>query len=987
MTNTQVSPQKGFVPGILPWLVAGGALLLYLVTLNPWISVSSLEHTARVSGLAWQPDLTRPVYWVLTYPFHWLPAKNIPLALNIFSAVCAALSLALFVRSAALLPHDRTEEQRLRERSPGSQLSIPTAWVPPLFGALMLGLQLTFWENATAAGPEILDVLLMAWVVRCVLEFRNDGRQSWLSSASLVYAAGMTNSWVFIGLFPLFLISLVWIKGVAFFQVDFLTRMFFWGLAGLSFYLLLPLVNTLSDTSNLSLWQALKQNLSYQKTTLTTVLRPSLLFRGERPLWVLALPSLLPLLMVGIKWPPYFGDLSRLGIMISTFSFHLVHGFLLVFCTWMALDPPMSARSYGFASQLLCLPYFGAIGLAYFMGYFLLIFGRKSQRRSRPGPSYSPIVKWGFWGLAVTLCVAGPVALLLRNLPPIRETNGPTLFTYAAQLHRHLPKEGGFVVSDDLWNLWLAQAAGARLGEDEHFVYLLAGSEGPAVPETLRLPHYHTFLRNRYQDRWPVTVNDKSEDLIAPQSLVELMYGLASRTNVYYLHPSFGYYFEVLYPETHGPVFKLSPYPTNAIAAPLPSPQILQQNLAFWNGEARPMEQTLLACLARSKAAPKDLPLIPRIFKKLGLPSKPSQTFLGLAAITSRRLNTWGVELQRNNQLVEAQDAFRRAIELNPANTVAQVNLKSNKALQSGGPPDPEVQKIVDAMIVEYRSNLDAIINAHGPFDEPSVTFQQGQVFARSRNIRQGLHYLIRTRELDPRNLNARILLATLFNLVSRPDETLQVLKETEADAQLLGLNNTNRALLFPLEATAHLTKGDSTNAIRVIKAGLKSFPEDDSLLATAAQVYITQGQYSNALQIIEKRLQRAPKNPSLLLDKGFLLLQLNAPTVSTPILTEVMELTGQNNLDLYYGALLNRAIAHLRNKAFNESKQDYSALLDKFPNSHVVHFGLGEIAYALSNVSEAISHYRQYLVNAPTNTTEASNVVLRLKQLETTPR
>src|SRR5437588_3070567 len=107
-TAREVSSENRFVAGVLPWLVAAVAALLYLVTLNHWVSFSSLLPVGRVSGWLWQPSLTEPLYWIVTYPFRWLPASFIPVALNLFSAACAALSLALLSRSVVLLPHDRT---------------------------------------------------------------------------------------------------------------------------------------------------------------------------------------------------------------------------------------------------------------------------------------------------------------------------------------------------------------------------------------------------------------------------------------------------------------------------------------------------------------------------------------------------------------------------------------------------------------------------------------------------------------------------------------------------------------------------------------------------------------------------------------------------------------------------------------------------------------------------------------------------------------
>ena len=41
--------------------------------------------------------------------------------------------------------------------------------------------------------------------------------------------------------------------------------------------------------------------------------------------------------------------------------------------------------------------------------------------------------------------------------------------------------------------------------------------------------------------------------------LVQLLSRLAQTNSLYYLHPSFGYYFEFFYPEPHGLVYKLNP--------------------------------------------------------------------------------------------------------------------------------------------------------------------------------------------------------------------------------------------------------------------------------------------------------------------------------------------------------------------------------------------------------------------------------------------
>src|SRR5438552_15362779 len=162
------------VPSLLPWVVAAGALVLYLLTLNHWVSLSSLPLVAKVAGWDWVLPHQAPLFFLLTYPFRWLPGTWQPFLLNAFSAVCAALSLALLARSVMLLPHDRTHEQRQRERSEFSLLSIRGAWMPPLLAVLVCGLELTFWEHATVVTGEMLDLLLFAYLVRGLLEYRID---------------------------------------------------------------------------------------------------------------------------------------------------------------------------------------------------------------------------------------------------------------------------------------------------------------------------------------------------------------------------------------------------------------------------------------------------------------------------------------------------------------------------------------------------------------------------------------------------------------------------------------------------------------------------------------------------------------------------------------------------------------------------------------------------------------------------------------------
>src|SRR4051812_43735063 len=209
----------------LPWLAAGALFLIYLATLNRWVSIRSLPVVSKVTGWDWTLPTQFPLFYTLTLPFRLLPVSIQPIALNVFTAVCAAAAVWMLVRSVALLPHDRTDEQRVRMRHSDGLLGTKYGWAPAALAAAGLGLELTMWEHATAATNESLDLLIFAYLIRCLLEFRLSKEEKWLFKLAFVYGIGVTNNWALIGFFPLFLGALIWIRGKAFLNLRFVVKM------------------------------------------------------------------------------------------------------------------------------------------------------------------------------------------------------------------------------------------------------------------------------------------------------------------------------------------------------------------------------------------------------------------------------------------------------------------------------------------------------------------------------------------------------------------------------------------------------------------------------------------------------------------------------------------------------------------------------------------------------------------------------------------
>ncbi len=158
----------------------------------------------------------------------------------------AAATLGLLARCVALVPHDRLETERRRERSDFALLSGPLAVFPPILTVALLGLQLTFWQHATNFTGESFELLLFAGIIWQLLEYRLDEAPRRLYLAAFACGAGIAEHWAFFGYFPLFLAAVIWLRGLDFFHSRFLARLLWSGLGGAAILFLLPLAVAIS---------------------------------------------------------------------------------------------------------------------------------------------------------------------------------------------------------------------------------------------------------------------------------------------------------------------------------------------------------------------------------------------------------------------------------------------------------------------------------------------------------------------------------------------------------------------------------------------------------------------------------------------------------------------------------------------------------------------------------------------------------------------
>jgi tetratricopeptide (TPR) repeat protein len=960
MMQNKPGRDKSFVCAKLPWIIAAAALILYLVTLNRWISLNNLNAVGKSAGWLWGPEVLNPIYYLLTYPIHWVPVEWVPLAFNLISLGCAVLTLALLARSVALLPHDRTEAQRLREHNRKALLSVNLAWIPPLLAAMVCGLQLTFWEKGTSGSADMLDLLLFAYVVRCLLEYRISSKDSWLWQAVLVWSVGMANGWLMCCLLPFFVLSMIWIKGLAFFKLRFLFRIFICAVVGLLFYLVLPMVQVLSHDHAYTFWETLKSNLASDKNVLmlfaTRVPRPVLL--------MLAVTSLLPVIVMGIRWASNFGDPSRVGTALTRWIFHLAHGALFATGIWVAFDPTFSPRYNGYA--ILALYYLASLSVGYFAGYFLLVFNPLSERMGRTS-------QWEIWlnrfskTCVCLLLVIVPAGLIFKNFPDIRVTNGRALKQYTFLLLQNLP-DHGILLSDDARKLVLVEAALARIGKDTDYIFL--------DTQMLHWLGYHTYQHRQHPKDWPAEIprNSKQPNTVDDAILLNLMMKLSESRPVYYLHPSFGYYFEFFGERQHGLICELSRYPTNSLSALPLSDAEIAQNETFWTAND-PNFDHLIPFISRPPLST-NMVMQP-LLDMFHIPFQPNITAATLGQFYSRDLNYWAVQLQKSGKLNEAQRHFRTALALNPDNIAAKYNLDLNRELHAGKPLTLRMPRSVEEEIGQFRDWQQAL-NQVGPFDDPTHCFGVGVTFAQGHLYRQAAQQLERVHELVPDNYAVRLWLARLYTFNRLPEKALGLIHNVPIPEEAFVEAGIQKLDLLQTEATALFAANRPGDAQQLLQSNLEKDPSNTNLLALIVRISTSFNQYTNAMMAIDRLLQLNPDDPNTLLGKGLMEVQLGHHREAIPALTRVLSVQTNN-----YSARLLRAIAYLATDQVEEAKDEYERLQKLFPSSNEVNLGLGEIAWRKKDTNSAVKYYKLCLANTSQNSEQAKFLSERIKSLQ----
>lgn len=167
------------------WAAAAGcsSLAVYVRTLAPGVvaelDTPMFQFIGRVLGVAHNPGY--PLYVLLTFPIALLPVGSLPYRINLFSAVCGALAVALVFLVARRLGCGR---------------------LTSLAASLGLAFGQVFWSQSVIAEVYTLHAALVAGVLLGMLEWGRARRPAWFYAGVAALAAGLAHHTTIVALLP-----------------------------------------------------------------------------------------------------------------------------------------------------------------------------------------------------------------------------------------------------------------------------------------------------------------------------------------------------------------------------------------------------------------------------------------------------------------------------------------------------------------------------------------------------------------------------------------------------------------------------------------------------------------------------------------------------------------------------------------------------------------------------------------------------------------
>lgn len=935
-----------------PVQVTLAALLVYTLTLSHGVTLASLPLTAKLAGWDWQPLNTQPLLWLLTLPLRLLPAGWMAVALNFFSALCGALTLGILARSMELVAWDR----------PLQTLSGMPSKLPILLGCILCGLEFNFWQEATAATGEMLQILIFATAILGLLEYRVTRDLRWLQAATFVWGIGVAENWMMLLTLPLFVLSLFWLAKFKLLKKELLLRLTLTGLAGFSIFIILPMVNGLSPSSPWSFGEAWHNTLKNFRHLYANI--HGEFWQGHRLTSLAVIVFFLVPVLPGIVRLPDEGTQNKSGLdQFQVWLYRSLRAALLLACLWLAFDPVVGPRQLVFKQMGLSLPFLSldyllGLGAGYLAGNLLLALMVKPKDNYRR-PNFLEIYseRAAIPGLVALLAMVA-AGLLLRNAPAVTLANRQPLTQFGELALRSLPADGGIVLSDDPEQLLVFQAAAAAQGRGRQWL----GLDTTALP----LPTYRELLAKKNPGEW---FTKGGQGNLAPAGMLKLIGGLAQKKHIYYLQHSFGYFFEFFYLRPVGPAFALQLFGGKVINPPPLNAATIAETEKSWNDFTPQLEAIEKTCSTKKSGG------LEVFYDHLHWQTVPPLQSRLLGEWYAIALNNWGVQLQQAGQLAAAKKRFEQALALNPKNPAAQINLQCNTNLTAGAKLNLAA---VDALAGQLNTfpRISRFMSAFGIVDEPSFCYLLANAFQQINLPRQALQQFERARMLAPTVLAPQIALAELYTRCGFNEQARAVIKDIRKEDVAATVKNNLDVGLSLLEVNSWLAQTNATNARSVLQTVLKDHPDDERAENLVLRTYLAFGDYTNALRLVQQRLASQPDNFSSLVNLAGIYLQLGQFSNSLPIYDRALAISN------YPPARLSRAVARVETARYAEAEADYLEFQKTATNNLPIYFGLAEIAGRQHNTNRALDYLERCLAELPADSPQREAISTRIDQL-----
>lgn len=910
-----------------PVQVAGFALLVYLLTFSHGVTIHSLAFTAKVAGWDFMPMKGQPLLWLLTLPLKVLPAGWAAISLNLLAALTAAVTLGILARTMELLDWDR----------PLATLAGWRARLPVIFACAVCGLEFNFWQQATAMTGEMLQLLVFAAAVWCLLEYRRSSQFRWLQAAALVWGAGMAENWMMLVALPMFVALVFWFGKFRVLSVKVILRLAVAGLLGFSVLAVVPLANGLLPGSPLGFGEAWHQTLAGFKGILALVYYN--FWRAHRLAFIaVGIFYLVPVAMLLIRLRDE-GTQHKVGVdQFQVWLYRALQAGVLLACLWLAFDPVVGPQQIvlkqtGLNFPFLSLGYLLAIGAGFLAGNLMLAFlsrpaGQGYQRNGGVESLLRRITVPVFGALFGIVCAG----LIFRNAPAVTLPNRLPLEQFGRLAMQSLPADQFVMLSDDPQRLFVFQAAAANSGR----TFL------PLDTRILSVPAYRRWIADRHPNA--ILAAAPTNNLNPGESLL-LMSQMSRSNQVFYLHPSFGHFFELLYRETDGLVSGLKMYQDKSVNPPPLDARAVARTESFWSNNL-----SLLASVAKNqpKAKPDRRSLTGKIYQRFHLQPAPAVQGQLLGEWYAVALNDWGVQLQRAGHLEKARNWFELAATLNPNNGAVKINLQCNSNLVAGTNMNLAGVETIASQL-RRLPQISQFLFLNGPVDEPSFCYVLGDTFLKAGLPRQAVQQMERAHELAPAIILPKLALAELYAKFGFADKARELIKEVRRDAANLPQKNQLEAGLSLLEANSWLAQTNAANAREVLQNFLSSNPDDPKTQNMVAQAYYSFGDYTNALEVINRQLAVKPDDIATLINQATLQIKMGAATNAIQTFNHILALTNSPEIRTL------RNVAYIEAGQLDAAEKDYLELQKTGGNQTLVLYGLAEIALRRHDTNRAV--------------------------------